>query len=156
MPATTPRRNPMTGPKPKFNAAVDAPVEGEACVFHIVMTSNGTTQAVAASALLGPGRDYLTMDDARLALLNVDNDTVKIASTLHGPYATISDLLSSFPDAKLEGTAKRLLAVEWLRGVEAAGLEPCDRCGGEGGWKGWPGYTCFSCGGHGTQEVAAG
>lgn len=150
------------GPKPTFSLRDDGPVEGDAAVFDIRNAQTGERIA-AASALLGPGRDYLDMDEARKGLINIDT----ITSTLHGPYPTISALLSDFPDAKLDGTAKRLLAVEraradhqaavaeWEAAVEAAGLEPCDRCGGAGGWKGWPGYTCYECGGCGTSAKKA-
>lgn len=148
---------------------MDAPVEGDAAVFHICNATTGETIA-DASTLLGPGRDYMDMEDAASAALNAPADPSTgfdgITSTLHGPYSTITALLADFPDAKLDGTARGLLRVEqtraqweadvaaWEAALEAAGLEPCDRCGGAGGWAGWPGYRCFKCGGHGTQEKA--
>lgn len=155
----------MIGPKPAApRGLTDAPVEGDACVFHMIIEAEKTPPVIDSVALLGPGRDYMTMEDAEKALVNFENEHGKITSTLHGPYSTMTALVADFPEAKMEGIAKRLLAAEqardgyraeiaeWEARVEAAGLEPCDRCGGAGGWVGWPGFTCYDCGGRGTQE----
>lgn len=147
----------MVGTKPKF-AGAEGPVEGESVVFEIEM--QGYPERVAASALLGPGRDYLDFEAAKLGVVETD----LVRSTLHGPYATISDLVAAFPNAKLDNTASRMLAYEraieshralvakWEADVEAAGLEICDRCGGHGGAKIWPGWVCFECNGRGTTS----
>lgn len=162
IPLNVDRPRTTIGPKPvEYIVQGDPPAEGDAAVFDI-RNAQTSERIAAASTLLGPGRDYMDMDDARTGLINIDT----ISSTLHGPYSTITALLVDFPDAKLDGTAKRLLAheqaresyrvavAEWEAAMVAAGLEPCDRCGGVGGWKGWPGYTCYECGGRGSVTPA--
>lgn len=142
----------------------DAPAEGPAIVFTIKMTlPTGETKTAYGSALLGPGRDYLTREDALTAKIETDT----IATEVSEQYETISALVADFPDASLDPTAKRLLAVErqrdgylaevaaWGARLADAGVEPCDRCGGAGGWRGWPGFTCYGCGGSGVEEKTA-
>lgn len=139
----------------------DVPAEGNAVVFTVTMTlPTGETKTAYSSALLGPGRDYMTREDA----LAVCISTECVTSTVSKEYDTISALVADFPEALLDGTAKRLLAAErtingyrqevaeWESRLKAAGVEPCEKCGGAGGWKGWPGFTCYDCGGSGVQD----
>jgi len=140
---------------------VDAPVPGPAVAMTVEVAVNGETHTSVGCALLGPGRDYMTRDDA-VEVANGFGDAV--TCTVSDQYETMLALVNDFPTASLDPTAKHLLAVErtqddyrqqvedWKRLLDEAGLEPCDKCGGAGGWKGWPGFTCYDCGGSGTQE----
>lgn len=143
-------------------ALVDAPADGPSVAMTV--TIEGYDHAVTSCALLGPGRDHLTREDA-LAVANEFQHPV--SCDVSKQYETVLELVNDFPQAHLNGTARRMLAAErvqddyrkavaqWEADVAAAGLEPCGRCGGAGGWKGWPGFTCYGCGGAGVETPKA-
>jgi hypothetical protein len=151
-------------PKPKF-PVVDAPAEGPAVALTIESVEPGAFPTTVSCALLGPGRDHLTREDAVSAARTMSTAGL-IRVTVSEEYATISALVAEHPTAKLDPTARRLLAAEraradyaaavdaWGEELEAAGLRPCERCGGDGGWKGWPGYTCYRCNGSGCEPLS--
>jgi hypothetical protein len=157
--STTARTSASDLRKPPAPTALhEPPVPGPACVF--IITLDGHEGTNYGCSLLGPGRDHLTHDDAVAAARSF---VAPVSCTVSKVYDTIAALVADYPGAYLDGTARRLLAAEraqdeydeavaaWRARLEAAGLEPCDRCGGVGGWRGWPGYTCYRCKGAGVD-----
>jgi len=146
-------------------ALIDEPVAGPSVAITIaVVTPDEQITTAVSCALLGHGRDYVTRDDALVVAAQFNASDAPITCSVSEQFETVLDLVTAYPSANLDGTAKRMLAGErardeyrqavaaWEAEIAAAGFEPCGKCGGAGGWKGWPGFTCYDCGGSGVEE----